>query len=173
MSKKRRLIIGVIILTIVVIFIYVLLILKNVNENEVIEDAINLGDFRLKEREVIFFDNYLLVGENRKELENGYYDFKIQTNSNEVVISLNKLWYERFGADYIQDEYLAKVCREVIRVLKYNGDKEKLEYELYKYIKDNYVSVKAGETGETLMIGDILISSKSKDGECVVYIKVE
>lgn len=146
---------------------------KESNKDNTNLSFIDLQEFNLKEREKLFVNDELLIGENIKQLENGYYDFKIATDNNQVIITLNKLWYEEYGTDYIQDEYLAKICREIIRVLNYTSDDAELEYQLYKYIKDNYLSVRQGKEASKLEIERVSIYAKEISSECIVYIKVE
>lgn len=134
--------------------------------------GINLQQFSLENRAKLLKNNTLFVGNNVKELENGYYDFKLQNAENTVVITLNKLWYEEYGVDYIQDEYLAKICREIAKRLNVNVEKLELEYQLYKYIKGNYVQVKDGNKGEKITMEAISIWSEGVDSECIIYLKV-
>ena len=91
----------------------------------------------------------------KKELENNFCDIKIQSTDNGVVIDLNKLWYETYGEDYIQDDYLAQICREITNRLNVKGDSEQIEYAMYKYIKDNYIKVREGESIEEILTDEI------------------
>jgi len=118
-------------------------------------NAFQIIDFNIENRSVLKKDNAIYVGNNTKELENNFCDIKIQNTDNRVVIDLNKLWYETYGDDYIQDDYLAQICREIASGLNVKGDSEQIEYAMYKYIKDNYIKVREGENVEEILTDEI------------------
>jgi len=133
----------------------------------------DVSNFNIDNRSKIFVNEELLIGENKKQLENGYYDFKISNKEEILIITLNKLWYEKYNSDYIQDDYLAKICKEIVECIEISNIKEDLEYYLYKYVKDNYLKVKQGQVSPKLELDKISIWSKSVNSECVIYVKVE
>ena len=46
-----------------------------------------------------------------------------------------------------------------------------MSYELYKYIKQNFLKVKNKEQVQGLELEEFKVHSKSVDGECVIYIE--
>jgi len=163
-----------------VLLIFVLLaafLLSSARQDKVAEKdnnlTIDISKFNLENRVKLFVNEELLIGGNIKELENGYYDFKLSNKDRAVVITLNKLWYEEYGLNYIQDEYLAQICREIVKCIEITCEKEDLEYQLYKYIKDNYLKVKEGQDIEKIEIDGLDIWAKSINSECAIYLKVE
>lgn len=118
-------------------------------------NSFQITDFNIQNRAVLKKDNAIYVGNNTKELENNFCDIKIQNTDNGVAIDLNKLWYETYGEDYIEDNYLAQICRELTYRLRVKGDSEQIEYVMYKYIKDNYIKVREGEVIEDILTDEI------------------
>ena len=118
-------------------------------------NSFQITDFNIQNRTVLKKDNIICVGNNAKELENNFCDIKIQNTDNGVVIELNKLWYGTYGDDYIQDDYLAQICREITNRLNIKGDSDQIEYAMYKYIKDNYIEVREGKNVESILTDEI------------------
>ena len=157
-NSKKIIIAVVIVLSLTVITVFVLnMSSKKNNEKQQISssNSFQITDFNIENRTVLKKDNAICVGDNTKELENNFCDIKIQNTNRGVVIELNKLWYETYGKDYIQDEYLAKLCREITKRLNAKGDLEQIEYAMYKYIKDNYMKVREGEVVEEILTDEI------------------
>ena len=125
--------------------------------------VIQITDFNIEGRKSLKIDNIIYVGNNLKELKNNFYDIKIQSTESDVVVYLNKLWYENYGEDYIQDEYLAKICRELSSRLNMQNDTEQFEYVLYKYIKDNYIKVRQNETVEEILTDKLNLKLELRD----------
>lgn len=175
MKNRKKILMLALLLSIVGVCIFVICIDIKSNKETITKKTLNidLQNFNLKDREKLFIGNELLIGQTINELENGYYDFKVTSRDDELIITLNKLWYQEYGEDFIQDEYLAKICREIVRCLETDLDKEELQYQLYKYIKDNYAIVKKGKDGDKKESENICIYAKSILNECVMYIKVE
>ena len=133
---------------------------------------LNLSEIVLKDREVKIIDGNLYVGNNEKEIENGFFDIKIEDlkvseDINECNIYFNKLWYENYGTDYIQDEYLAEICRQIVKAISKKQEMDDFEYELYKYVKDNYMDVLKEEYKE-INFGNIVLKGARKDNVFLV-----
>lgn len=172
--KKRLTILIIVVFTLLIAVINLLLITesdKSISETRNI--IADIEQINIQNRAKLIIQDEVLIGENIKELENGYYDFKLSNTHNILEISLNKLWYEECGLDYIQDDYLAKICREIAKCIKNIEHKEDLEYQLYKYIKDNYLTVKQGQKVDEINLGQISICALCVNGECVINVKVE
>lgn len=174
MKKERGVIFIVLIILILnIIFAFCMLRKENEKTKNTLDTSVNLQNFYIENRTRLFLNDELLVGENKKELENGYYDFKVAKSKDGLIIYLNKLWYGEYEQDYIQDEYLAKICRGLVKCLNVEDENEEIEYQLYKHIKENYLDIRNGEKKEKIEVDNIIIDSKSIDNQCVLYIKVE
>lgn len=124
---------------------------------------VQITNFSIQDRVVIKKNNAIYVGNNQKELENDFYDIKIENKQEGIVVYLNKLWYESYGHDYIQDEYLARICRELSYRLNMESKEEQFEYVLYKYIKDNYMKVRQNEQVEKIMTDSLNLEFKLEE----------
>ncbi len=156
-NMKKIVIALVIIIAVVLITVFIpkLRSKDNNEKQEVYSNSFQITDFSIENRTVLKKDNAIYVGNNIKELENNFCDIKIQNVEDGVVIDLNKLWYETYGNDYIEDNYLAQICRELTYRLNVKGDSEQIEYAVYKYIKDNYIKVREGATVENVLTDEI------------------
>lgn len=167
----------ILIIATILILITLFLINKNKEQSQDKTQEItiinNISEFNIKNRVSIIKDGVIYIGNNKKELENGFYDIKIVSSDNLVDIHLNKLWYTKYGQDYIEDNYLASICRELVNRLNMDLDKENFEYMIYKYIKENYVSVRNGEQIESLNMYKITISLQIKEGIPLLSLKGE
>ena len=155
---KKMIIVLAVIAVVVLIAVFILKMRsKEDNENQELpsSNTFQITDFNVENRAVLKKNNAIYVGNNTKELENNFCDVKIQNTDNGVVIDLNKLWYETYGDDYIQDDYLAQICREITYRLNLKGDSEQIEYAMYKYIKDNYIKVREGGNVEEILTDEI------------------
>ncbi len=166
----------VIVLFVISFFICVSLIrtveIRN-KENEKIVEIMDLSRFELNNRARLVKGKTIYIGENLKELENFFYDIKISALNNTLEVTLNKLWRTNCNQDYIEDEYLIEIVDNIVDVLEIDNVKEDIEYELYKYIKQNFIKVKNKENVYQLELENITVSAEHKDGECVLKIKKE
>ena len=142
---------------------------KDNEENNV--HIIDLSGFEINNRVKLVKDKTVYFGENLKELENSFYDIKISTLKDTLEVTLNKLWITKWNEDYIEDEYLIEIVKCIVNTLEIDSVKEDVEYELYKYIKQNFIKVKNKENVEKLELESIIVNAEHKDGECVLYIK--
>ena len=164
--KKVVLLISVVIL---VMSIFLVINIKKTNVREY--NTLKINEFNIKERVTIKDNNEIYVGENVKEIENGYYDLKIASQKDNVQIFLNKLWYKKIDKDYIQDDYLANICREIVNEINISDNKDELEYMLYKYIKENYLNVRNNEKIEEIKLDKLTILLNLKDNIPILEIK--
>lgn len=167
----------IIVIIIVIIYISFLLCISNIkrikieDKNRLNKEIININAFEIKNRMKLIKNNMVYIGENLKELENNFYDIKISTLDTGLEITLNKLWRYKVNKEYIEDDYLIEIVDQVVELLKIDNVKEDVGYELYKYIKQNFLKVKSGETAEILELEEFKVYSKSVAGECVIYIE--
>ena len=126
----------------------------------------------IENRVSLFNEDILYIGENKKEIENGYYDIKLLNTKEGVLVYLNKLWYEKFSSTLIDEEYLAKICKLIVNNFSITDYKEELEYTLFNYIKENYLKVRNNEKAHSISVDYMLISlSLEKDGTPKLEIK--
>ncbi len=85
--------------------------------------------------------NEFYIGNNEKELQNGYYDFKVSNTQNEVTIKINKLWYNKFNETLYEQEYVQLLCEYISKIVL-DGTNVKLKKDeldvLYKNILEVY-----------------------------------
>ncbi len=146
---------------------------KTNNDDEGVVETIDLSKFEINNRAKLVKDKTVYIGENLKELENSFYDIKISTINNTLEVTLNKLWQTKWDKDYIEDKYLIEIVKCIVNTLEIDSVKEDVEYELYKYIKQNFIKVKNKESVEKLELESIIVNAEHKEGECVLYIKKE
>ncbi len=166
--------IWLVILIIVITCISFLVCISNKNEqkNEVESgEIIDISAFEIKDRVRLVKNNKVYIGENLKELENNFYDIKISTLNTGIELTLNKLWRYEVNNEYIEDEYLIEIVDKIVELLEINNVKEDVSYELYKYIKQNFLKVKNNELVGFLELEEFKIHSKTIEGECVIYIE--
>ncbi len=155
--RKIAIVVAVIVVaTLIIVFILNMSSKKNNEKQQVSSpDPFQITEFNIENRTVLKKDNSIYVGNNTKELENNFCDIKIYNTDDGVVVELNKLWHETYGNDYIQDDYLAQICREITNRSNIKGNSEQTEYAMYKYIKDNYIKVREGEKVEEILTDEI------------------
>lgn len=158
--KKIIIVSALVVLCLIAVFIYV----SNKEEGKTdYNSTIEIRAFNVEERTSLNKDGCIYVGNNIKELENGYYDIKISSNKDRVAVYINKLWYKHYSQDYIQDDYLARICRELSNKLNITQDERELEYILYKYIKDNYINVRKNIDVESIITYEYNLSLSLED----------
>ena len=135
------------------------------------EKIIQITEFNIVDRTNLKVEDTIYVGNNLKELENNFYDIKITNEQYGICVYLNKLWYETYGVDYIQDNYLAQICRELSYKLNMKGEPEQFEYIMYKYIKDNYTKVRQNEEIEQISADKYNLQLKLEDSVAKLIIR--
>lgn len=173
-------------LSITVIILSLLLVfgIKIINENEEKYDdkllELNISSFRINEilnnninnRKIVNIEDKIYVGENEKQIENGYYDICVYIQENKyLVISLNKLWKE-FDEKLYQKEYVTEIAKSIESIL----DEDLNNEELFNYILSGYMIAKKSENIEeinkeyVLDLNDFVINGKILDKEFVISI---
>lgn len=160
-----------ILLLVLLIVIATLTFIKFSNKKKSDVWKVDVTEFNIAGRARCVLDNSVSIGNNEKELENGYYDLKLTYESGQVEVNLNKLWCENYDDNYIEDEYLAKICRELVRVIKIDNIDKESEYLFFKYIKENFNNVKQEKTAEDIQIKEYNIHLGSDEGMCKLVIK--
>ena len=178
-NKKWMLTVVAVAIVIVIVMISVCLKSKEINTSKIKmsnTNIIRLNRFELKDRAKLTKGNVIYIGENNKELQNGFYDLKIVLNTNEIRVYLNKLWHKECNESYIEEQYLANICRELVNNLEFSKNKElenkdDLEYVLYKYIMDNYVLIRQGIKSSSIQTDNIIIELENVENIPVLIIR--
>ena len=121
-----------------------------ITENEVLPDRF------IKNREYKGDQNKILVGKNVKEIENGYYDFKIEYYKDKIYLYINKPFKE------IKKEVVDVDQVYMYEVLNFINNKYSLEIEEYIYeyvilLADKYKDFRSENTN------NINLSAKIND----------
>ncbi|MBR6688650.1 MAG: hypothetical protein IKL68_01375 [Clostridia bacterium] len=166
----------IVLVALLVCISFILCMYNKIKNDEKIEEKNNLeiidiNAFEIKDRIKFVKNNTVYIGENLKELENDFYDIKISALNSGLEVTLNKLWRYKVNKDYIEDEYLIEIVDKVVGLLNVSTINEDVSYELYKYIKQNFLKVKNHEQVEKLELEEFRIHSKNIEGECVIYIE--
>lgn len=80
-------------------------------------------------------ENCILIGNNIKELNNGYFDIKFVINNSSVNIYINKLIETRVISEHISEEYLNKLYTFLESILDINLSLEIKEAIIEEYLK--------------------------------------
>ncbi len=171
MKKKVIIVIAIVLICVALVIAIMFKNKEEINIESKSVQTIQITDFNIDNRVTLKKENNLLLGNNTKELENNFYDIKITNTSEGVEVYLNKLWYEDCGQDYIQDEYLAKICRELSSKLNVQETTEEFEYLLYKYVKDNYIKVRQGENIEEIQTDKLSLKFELEDSVAKLIIR--
>lgn len=132
----------------IVILIILILLLFSCFKKDKQEINLNYLYECIDDRACITQEQVMLIGENEKELQNGYYDFKIENVERGIKAYINKLWYRKFNENMYEQEYAKKIYEYISKVLssranvKLNENEEKW---IYDSICESYVRVKNGE----------------------------
>lgn len=139
MNRLKHIII-VLALIAIVLSIYILNNFLNKDEKT---HQLNLIKHEFKDREIIFSQNEFMVGENRQQLENGYWDFKfIKISESELQLCLNKLWYGIYQDIILDREYLNAIIEYINLLAQQNNLIISSTETLISDIEYDYLSLK-------------------------------
>lgn len=176
-EKIKTLYIIIFCITFITLFTFVLsnkFILLNQNKKEIVtkkqnekqeffQDYLKNNQFKIKDliqnRSLKIDDqkNIIMIGRNKKELENEYFDIKISLENNLAKISINKLFKDVMldKERKVDENYL----NEVINLINITFDL-KLDSNnflvLKSYLKDNYINIRNLENVENLKEKDTI-----------------
>lgn len=103
----------------------------SINENLIFNDII-------KKCVIILKDNTILIGRNKKEIDNFFVDIKIEVETTKLKIQINKLFKDIPDQSIYSEEYLIEILNYVEYVFKINFNIEDMKEE----IKNIYLKVK-------------------------------
>ena len=116
------------------------------------------------------------IGNNLKELENGYYDIKIINTQKGVNLAFNKLWYKQFNLNLYEQDYVNIIVRYISNMILKKTFVKLSEEELnviYNDILDGYIKVKKGNIyNAEYVIKGIMFKFYSKDYELNLELEV-
>lgn len=136
MIKKLILVFAFIAIIASAIFIY-----KFKNDNQ------SYTDFRvdikkyisdITNRETLISDNIVYFGSSMKQLENGYYDLKIQLLQDRVKLNINCLSKD-LSKENFNEEYFAEFCSYISKTLAVKLQHDKM----YQNIKNSYLKLRS------------------------------
>lgn len=141
--------------------------------NYIAENLDKIGN-QFKNRYTAVIKGDVYVGNNKKEIENNYYDlkFSVSKSGNGINIYINKLFKNALNENIYDDNYLAElvICINKIYNLGLN-DNEIVEFK--KYIKDIYLAIRTSyvenvDKSTTILIKKFNITSIIKDNIIVI-----
>ncbi len=92
-----------------------------------------------KDRYVIINDECLSIGKSKNELDNGYYDIKLQVKENHIEIYVNKLFKDFDKSNICDENYVKELVEYIINVTNLQIDKPRfcqIIIESYDKIRD-------------------------------------
>lgn len=145
----------VIIITATLKILFIKPALKN-NEKMTITENDLLPDSFIKDREYWGDQNKILIGKNVKEIENGYYDFKIEYYKDKIYLYINKPFKEiKKEVVEVDQVYMYEVLNFINN--KYSLGIEDCIYEYVILLTDKYKEFRSENTN------NINLSAKIND----------
>lgn len=152
---------------------------NNNNSNKTLnvssERIITILNENITGRCIINSGNVILVGANKKQLENGYYDIKIEIENaekkdNKIKIYINKLWKE-FNSSLYEQVYAEEVAVSVNKICKICDN----TMELKQFLIDKYSEAKSEKINSnktSFVQDDICINAEIIDKELVITLRL-
>ena len=150
-DKTFIIIIFTVLLVVVISLIARFLININVPKYEakkiIANSNINLYEF-IKNRTFLEEENILYIGKNKKEIENGYYDIKVEYSKEKLNVFFNKLYVEEYSDKvYVDQNYLYEILNIINKKYDLKLEEIKLQ-ELVILISDNYLEFRESKLNE-------------------------
>lgn len=140
----------------------------NYNQNVSIERIENISKENIKDRCVFKEDNYILIGENLKQLENGFYDIKFELNDKKLVVYVNKLW-KNFNENLYEEKYIDEIISTFQKIFEVEGEIG----DIRECLKEEYINTKNEEENvnkKTFELSGIKVDLENLDKEVVMTI---
>lgn len=83
------------------------------NKDKKINYIYNFALSNIKDRTIKFINNIVYIGENQKEIENGFYDIAIYEEKENIYIEITKLWKSINEIGDINEKYLYEILSAV------------------------------------------------------------
>lgn len=147
----------------------------NVNKSEFgnepnisIERIYSILNENMKDRCVLKANTSVLIGENSKQLENGFYDIKFELKSKSLIVYVNKLW-KVFNEELYEEEYINEVMIALQKIIDVSDDLN----ELRTCLKSEYIKTKKNEeiqNKNTFEISNFIFNIRNANKEVVITI---
>jgi hypothetical protein len=95
----------------------------------------NINKINIENRYVDINKNVISVGKNLKEIENGYYDFKIDIQKHKIIIYINKLFKQDVYMNMYDDKYIDTIVNYINVLFE-------LKLDIKEYIIKNYTLIR-------------------------------
>jgi len=149
---------------------------NNKLNSEVTYKEINISEYRIKtifdkkikQRITKKLNHNVFIGENDKQIENGYYDVKTYIQNNKcMVICLNKLWKD-FDKKLYEEDYITEIAESINEILAIKFPLNKI----YDYILMGYLAAKNDHDVKeyVLKLDNYVIKGKILEKEFVMSI---
>lgn len=166
-SKRVLRNLGIIIVLCAAIFVIVKNFYANNQKISLVNEKLSISKY-ITNRTCIVEDKQVKVGNNEKELQNGYYDILLETDELVLKMYINKLWKREFNVELYENEYVNQVSNYLVANTNCNLSKE----EIAEIITKGYVAAKNGENyyRQVEHKGNI-VTFQSKYYELVIEVK--
>lgn len=122
----------------------------------------------IDDRVCIEEEQIIKIGNNEKELQNGYYDVLLEKNEFGFELHVNKLWKTEFNESLLELNYVDEVTRFLLSRVSSNAAVS----EISNYIIEGYTLSKNGEKYiKELNLEQETIIFESKNYELVIEVK--
>lgn len=140
-SKRVLKILGIVTVLCAATFVIVKNFCANNQKTSPVNEKPSISEY-VTNRACISEGKQVKVGNNEKELQNGYYDILLETDEPALKMYINKLWKTEFKDKLYESEYVNQVSDYFIANTNCNLNKE----EIAEIITKGYVAAKNGET---------------------------
>lgn len=163
---KKGIILIFLILVILAAFKYI--------SNHTIERSIG-NEFKVNcmdDRCCVYTNDTISIGNNEKELNNGFYDVLFEREDTGLVIHVNKLWKDVFNENLYEEEYVKFVEKNILQFVGNKSDNKDTSGLLEGYVVDGYKASKNGlEYIKEIKLNNYSILFESKNHELLIEVK--
>lgn len=157
---------------VLIIFSVVFIVMKeNMSRKELlINKEVDFSKYDIKDRYEYTDGKFLKIGKNQKELENDYYDVKINNEKNNLLIYINKLVKNDDFQNFIDSGYLIEINNIIQDITGIDGLYE-LIYEKFLYLRNNNIdNISEGNIIENISMNGYIINFSTYDNMLVIRI---
>ncbi|MEG0073094.1 MAG: hypothetical protein RR922_01885 [Clostridia bacterium] len=117
---RNKIIIAAVIIGVIIIILLVMLSRNSVKYDNNQTSYFDINTL-ITNRYIKAENNYdlVIIGSNKNEVENGYYDVKIIKNKDNLKIYINKLWKDNINyTSFVDEEYIDQIFTFIEKVYK-------------------------------------------------------
>jgi len=151
----KRIFIFIFSVIIFLVFIFILINTFHVSNKNVektsflIDQNININNYILN-RFIKQKEEKIIIGKNNKEIENGYFDIKIEYLSDKILVYFNKMYKEeKVEKIYVDEKYLLEILTYINNKFSLNINDVDIK-QLLILIKDEYLDYRLNQKNEFL-----------------------